>query len=130
MRFLRERRLELRGSQMEYIDAAMLLCIRESCVLEIDLSDCKHLKEIPVDELCEMPHLERLELRRCNALKWPPIQVINRSSTAVMHFLRDGRLDLTAAVVEEFPDLNEVCRLGFCQSACDIFAVVAILRTD
>lgn len=72
----RERRLELRESNMEYIDEAMLLCIRESCVLEVDLSDCKRLKEIPVDALCEMVHLERLELKRCDALKWPPIQVI------------------------------------------------------
>jgi len=95
---------------MEYIDEAMLLCIRESCVLEVDLSDCKRLKEIPVDALCEMEHLERLELKRCDSLKWPPIQVINRGSTSVMHFLKDGRLDLTAAVTDEFPDLVEMCR--------------------
>jgi len=110
MRFLRERRLELRGSDFTTIDRKLLQCIEDSCVIEIDLSDSKKLETLPFEALCGMPHLEKLELKRCIALKWPPPQVIDRGGIAVMHFLRDGFLDLTACVTTELPDLALLCK--------------------
>ncbi len=62
MRFFRERKLELRGSDMVEFDAVLLQSIKDSCVVEVDISDCTRLTTLPLRELCALEHLVSSDL--------------------------------------------------------------------
>jgi hypothetical protein len=42
---------------MVQFDKALMKSIKDSCVIEVDVSDCSRLTALPLDELCALEHL-------------------------------------------------------------------------
>lgn len=104
VRFYRDRKFDLAGSQVRELPCVGAL-IRVQ-IHEIDLTGCKFLVRLPVEELLEIRALRTIHCKDCDQLEWPPKIVTADGGEEVMRFLRTQKLDLRGRNFETFPSVG------------------------
>lgn len=108
--FLRHRIMDLKETSLIGKELPLFGAMKRHRIVELDVSSCPKLKELPIDDICAISTLKALRCNNSPKLDWPPQCVAALGGEKALDCAKTGKVDMSpaSADIDAFPDPSKL----------------------